>query len=669
MKTVVPSSSEDSAQRVTAGLEQAASTGCAPLDPNPHSKALRDSELSYRRLFEAAQDGILILDVATGRIDDVNAFLCKLLGYQKAEMVGQTIGEISPFRDLVANQAMLERLRTDGYVRYEDLPLEAKDGRRVDVEFVCNVYQAGENKVIQCNIRDITQRKKAEQQLALLTTCVANLNDIVLITEADPIDEPGPRIIFANAAFARITGYGIAETLGRNPRFLQGPKTDAKVLAEMHEALVLRRPIRRQLLNYRKDGVQYWMDVDVVPIFDPAGKCTHFAAIERDITEAKKNEKRFRRLVDSNAQGVIFWKSKGEITEANDAFLELVGYTREDLVMGRINWMALTPPEYAHLDRRALAELAAKGVCAPFEKEFIRKDGTRVPILLGAAIIDDDPDDGVCFLLDLSERKKLEKQYLRAQRMESIGTLAGGIAHDLNNILAPILLSIEMLKTMTGTTPQAKKILDTIEVSARRGAGIVRQVLSFARGMDGERVEVQPKHLLHDLETIVRDTFPRDIRLEFSVPNDTWTILGDPTQVHQILLNLCVNARDAMPGGGKLMISAENCVLDEHYVAMNLQAKPGRHVMLAVTDSGSGILSANLDKIFEPFFYDQGGQQKHRPRSLDGHGDREKPRRDRECLQRGRQGHDLQGLSPRDGIARLGPAGPARRGCPAARPG
>jgi len=602
MKTVVPSSSEDSAQRLTAGLEQAASPGCAPLDSNPHRKALRDSELSYRRLFEAAQDGILILDVATGRIDDVNAFLCKLLGYQKAEMVGHTIGEISPFRDLVANQAMLERLRADGYVRYEDLPLEAKDGRRVDVEFVCNVYQAGANEVIQCNIRDITQRKKAEQQLALLTTCVANLNDIVIITEADPIDEPGPRIIFANEAFVRITGYSIAETLGRNPRFLQGPKTDAKVLAEMHEAFVLRRPIRRQLLNYRKDGVQYWMDVDVVPIFDPAGKCTHFAAIERDITEAKKNEKRFRRLVDSNAQGVIFWKSKGEITEANDAFLELVGYTREDLVMGRINWVALTPPEYAHLDRRALAELAAKGVCAPFEKEFIRKDGTRVPILLGAAIIDEDPDDGVCFLLDLSERKKLEKQYLRAQRMESIGTLAGGIAHDLNNILAPILLSIEMLKTMTGTTPQAKKILDTIEVSARRGAGIVRQVLSFARGMDGERVEVQPKHLLHDLETIVRDTFPRDIRLEFRVPNDTWTILGDPTQVHQILLNLCVNARDAMPGGGKLMISAENCVLDEHYVAMNLQAKPGRHVMLAVTDSGSGIPPANLDKIFEPFF-------------------------------------------------------------------
>ena len=139
-------------------------------------------------------------------------------------------------------------------------------------------------------------------------------------------------------------------------------------------------------------------------------------------------------------------------------------------------------------------------------------------------------------------------------------------------------------------------------MSAKRGADIVRQVLSFARGVEGERVEIQPKHLLRDLEKIIKDTFPKDIRLEFSIPVDTWTVLGDPTQLHQILLNLCVNARDAMPNGGTLAIGVENCVFDEQYAAMNLQTKPGRYVCISATDTGTGIPPEILDKIFDPFF-------------------------------------------------------------------
>jgi CheY-like chemotaxis protein len=185
--------------------------------------------------------------------------------------------------------------------------------------------------------------------------------------------------------------------------------------------------------------------------------------------------------------------------------------------------------------------------------------------------------------------------------MESIGTLAGGIAHDLNNILAPILMSIDILHDACAD-PQATAILETIEVSAKRGADIVRQVLSFARGIEGERIEIQTKHLLMDLESIIRDTFPKDIRLQFAVSSNPWTILGDPTQIHQILLNLCVNARDAMPHGGRLSIAAENAVLDEHYAAMNLQAKPGNYVNIAVTDTGEGIPPEIIEKIFEPFF-------------------------------------------------------------------
>jgi nitrogen-specific signal transduction histidine kinase/ActR/RegA family two-component response regulator len=202
---------------------------------------------------------------------------------------------------------------------------------------------------------------------------------------------------------------------------------------------------------------------------------------------------------------------------------------------------------------------------------------------------------------DITDRKKIEAQFLRAQRMESIGTLAGGVAHDLNNILAPIMMSIDILRAMSDG-PEVQKILETIGVSAKRGAEIVRQVLSFARGLEGQRIEIQPKTVLKDLETIIKDTFPKDIRLHFSIPDDAWSFLGDPTQVHQILLNLCVNARDAMPNGGNLTVGVENCVLDEQYAAMNIQAKPGCYVNFSVTDSGMGMRQEVIDKIFEPFF-------------------------------------------------------------------
>jgi signal transduction histidine kinase len=200
-----------------------------------------------------------------------------------------------------------------------------------------------------------------------------------------------------------------------------------------------------------------------------------------------------------------------------------------------------------------------------------------------------------------ADRRDEEDQILgkikRAQRTESVGMLTGGIAHDLNNILTPIMLSVDILKTTTDH-PEAKRILEIIAASAKRGADIVRQVLLFARGLDGERVEVHPKRLLAELESIIEGTFPKDIRMQFSVPDDTWRILGDPTQLHQILLNLCVNALDAMPNGGTLTIGAANCVLDEQYAAMN-NARAGRYVNLSVTDSGTGMPRDLLDKIFD----------------------------------------------------------------------
>lgn len=202
---------------------------------------------------------------------------------------------------------------------------------------------------------------------------------------------------------------------------------------------------------------------------------------------------------------------------------------------------------------------------------------------------------------DITERRKLEQQSLRSQRMESIGTLAGGIAHDLNNALGPILMSLDLLK-LKFPDRASHELLDIIGASAGRGADMVRQVLSFARGVEGRREEVQVSQLLQEVGKIVNDTFLKNIAVKLTVAPDLWSVVGDPTQLHQVLLNLCVNARDAMPYGGRLALTAENVMLDSRYVGMHQATNPGPHISIRVEDNGTGIPANVLENIFDPFF-------------------------------------------------------------------
>ena len=208
----------------------------------------------------------------------------------------------------------------------------------------------------------------------------------------------------------------------------------------------------------------------------------------------------------------------------------------------------------------------------------------------------------VCILArDITEQKKLEAQFLRAQRVESIGTLASGVAHDLNNILSPILLGAAVLRRGYLAAGD-EKVVTMIETCAQRGADIVRQVLTFARGGEGDRLSLPAATLIKDVAKIAAETFPKRISVQTRIAEAPWTVIGDPTQLHQVLLNLCVNARDAMPVGGNLTLCAENFMVDEHYASMTPGARAGPHVCFKVVDTGMGIPPQNLDKIFDPFF-------------------------------------------------------------------
>lgn len=191
-------------------------------------------------------------------------------------------------------------------------------------------------------------------------------------------------------------------------------------------------------------------------------------------------------------------------------------------------------------------------------------------------------------------------QILRAQRMESVGTLAGGIAHDLNNTLAPILMSVELLKEEC--PPGMRDLVQTIEESATRSADLIRQVLTFARGASGDRVQVTLTHLVKDIQKIGRETFPRNISFDVRPAKDLWAVSGDPTQLHQVLMNLAVNARDAMPTGGTIGVVLENTMIDDTYAGMHPDVQPGPFVKVSVADTGTGIPAGVRERIFEPFF-------------------------------------------------------------------
>ena len=323
----------------------------------------------------------------------------------------------------------------------------------------------------------------------------------------------------------------------------------------------------------------------------------------RDITERKKAERKILQqasLIDL-AQDAIVVRDLGHwITFWNKGAERLFGWTAEEIKGRQVTELLYRD---AAAFESAQRELLDKGSWSG-EIRQLTKSGNEVVVSSRWTLVrdaEDHPSAVLAISTDITEKKRLESQFLRSQRMESIGTLAGGVAHDLNNILAPIMMSAPLLRQGLGPR-ETETLVHNIETSAQRGADIVKQLLAFARGMEGERVVVNLRHMVDEMAKIVRETFPKNITVQAKASRDLWPIVGDPTHVHQVLLNLCINARDAMPNGGSITIAAENMSVDEHYANFDPDAKPGPYVVLRVTDTGTGIPQEILDKIFDPFF-------------------------------------------------------------------
>jgi PAS domain S-box-containing protein len=957
------------------------------------SKIFRMSELNYRRLFEAARDGILILDAATGRVTDVNPFLVELLGFSHDEMVGETVGELSPFKDAVANQAMLERLQKDGYVRYEDLPLETRDGRKITVEFVSNVYQAGDKKVIQCNIRDITARKQAEavlQETALeeigwqksstvkdllliflftllvivetsyfglsknflhplqgslevfadellvvlsfllfaflwfswrrwqesrghsalqkrveqvlrerraeLETRVqrrtadlarANENLRAEITERKRAEEVvresedkfryvfdhsplGKSItlpsgeVSVNRAFCEMLGYTREELASRKWQELTHPDDVAGTQQQLEPLLAGGKNDARFTKRYlHKNGSVIWAELTTAVRRDAAGQPLYLMTTVNDITERQRAEvalrkakayaenlitsanamvigldengtvrvfnetaekitgyrkadvegknwfevivpqerypnvwKEFSRLIEGGLPGefenliltksgeerIISWRNSElreqnkvvgtisfgiDITErkqAEEALREneerfrhisattsdisyscvtgeqgsyaldwmigamerITGYSIAEVMAMRC-WVALVVEADVELFKKHVLGLAP-GASASCELRLRHKNGEPVWVVSYAQCVPDrkQPEGSRLYggLVDITERKQteetvirlamaveqsaetivitnadgtiiyvnpafekstgytraealgqnprilksgkhdaefyrqmwealergevwtghfinqrkddtiyeeeatispvrdvagqiinyvavkrdvthemqLESQLRQSQKMEAFGQLAGGVAHDFNNILAVIQLQAGLLKGEKGLAKEQLDYARDIELAAERGANLTRQLLLFSRKQILQPRDLKLKDLVDNMTKMLQRTLGEQIQLQFKFSEEPLVIHADPGMIDQILLNLVVNARDAMPKGGQIIIETSAVEFDEIMAAQTAQARPGSFACLSVSDTGSGIPPEILPRIFEPFF-------------------------------------------------------------------
>ena len=329
-----------------------------------------------------------------------------------------------------------------------------------------------------------------------------------------------------------------------------------------------------------------------------ASKPTAQTATDRDLLKELTD---LKYALDESAI-VATTDERGRITYVNDKFCEISKYSREELIGQdhRIINSGFHTKEFM----RELWTTIANGKVWRGELRNRAKDGSIYWVNTTIVPFVDEhgkPFRYTAIRFDITQRKLAEHQLLRSQRMESIGTLAGGIAHDLNNILSPIMMSADMLKLKQPDADEAR-LLDVIKESAERGADLIKQVLGFARGLQGERIPVQLKHIIKDLVAVLKQTLPKSISIKYEIEPGLWTISADPTQMHQVLVNLCINARDAMQPGGLITIKARNVHLDENYARMNLDAKPGSYVLVTVSDTGSGMTPDIQERIFDPFF-------------------------------------------------------------------
>ncbi len=582
--------------------------------------ALRESEEKYRLLFESAQDGIVVVN-KKGNFLCANEAAARNLGYNEEEFLELNIVDIEAKESKDEFEEHFSTMLKGRRLNFETLHRK-KDGSLINVDVSLNIFDFKGEKVTYSFWRNITNRKQAEAAVRESEEKFSKVfHSGPMVVSITSLEEG--RYIEINDAFERFTGYTHEETVGATSMeldlWVDLIDRDRMVKALIRDGLISDFETRvRSKSGEIRTGI---MSAELIKLDDQ----TRIISTIIDITERKRaeealreseirlreREKLYNKLFETCPEGIVMGALDGKIEFVNQAFIDQLGYTREELINKL--FYEITPEKWHKQEAELVAYVIETGKHASFEKEYINKNGTVFPVKInGWCIMDEDgqPQNIGAFVKDITNqkqaeegRKNLESRLQQAQKMESIGTLAGGIAHDFNNILSPVMIHSEMAKMGLPPDSPVQNNLREIYNAGVRARDMVKQILTFSRKKEGDRAEIKIIPVLKEVLKMLRSTMPTTIDIQQNLEAESDTILADPTQIHQIMLNLGTNASHAMrEKGGILKVSLVQEDLDSEATERYSDLNPGPYLRLTVRDTGSGIDVETMQKIFEPYF-------------------------------------------------------------------
>ncbi len=473
-----------------------------------------------------------------------------------------------------------------------------------EIQFLENVSKQVELAILQVKIT--SERKKAEQKLE------ETLQEFETLVEGIPdsitFKDGWGRWLVANTVTKRLFHLESVDWYGKTDAELAGLQPQLKTTFDFctrSDAAAWASGRRSTTVEVITDpeGRQLYFEATKIPLYDKNGGKLGLVIIGHDITfqrQAKELISEQTLILDAAKDAIVMTDLQQNVIYWNKGAETIYGWIKEEAIGRKINELFCVK-DMAWLDAH---EAVLKKGSWNGEVTHNTKDGLAIVVENRISLVNDSEGHAKSLLFmntDVTEKQRMEKQFLRTQRMESIGRMAGGIAHDLNNILTPILMAVQIFRDKV-TDESLQRIIAMLESNVLRGADLMKKLLMFTKGAEGEMKKVNLIDAIREVEKIVRSTFPKNVTVVCDVAPQLWPIRGDMTQLHQVLLNLCVNARDAMPAGGQLVLETENIVFHEDYIYKDVSAKPGNYVVLKIADTGTGISPEVLEHIFEPFF-------------------------------------------------------------------
>jgi PAS domain S-box-containing protein len=561
-------------------------------------ESVRQREMKFRAIFDNTFQFVGLLDTA-GILLEANRTALEAIGATPDDVVGQAFWATpwwthSPDLQIQLQQGV-ERAATGELVRFEAKHFLA-DGSHIIVDFSLSPICDDTGKVVMLipEGRDITDRKQLERDRERF---LAVASELQLILGSNGYFQ------WVSPMFESTLGWTTEKMTSAQWTQFVHPDDIAPSVAEETSLFDGNELFAFENRYRHKDGSYRWFSWNAQP--DPEKQVIYAVAV--DITERKAAQQKIQEqaaLLNIATDAIVVRDLDSRIQFWNNGAESIYGWTAAEAIGIRAE--RLFCPDIPLEAIGAFNTVQQQGAWQG-ELHKLTKAGKAVVVESRWTLVRDEAGNPRSILsvdTDITEKKQLEQQFLRAQRLESLGSLASGIAHDLNNVLTPIVGAAQLLPmTLPNLDDRNRRLLNMLVESSKRGSGLVKQILTFARGMDGERTTLQLRHILAEIISVARQTFPKSIEIHVNqASEDLWMVSVDATQIHQVLMNLFVNARDAMPNGGSLMASTENIVIDADYAQLHLQSPAGAYILITIADTGIGMTTEMLDRIFDPFF-------------------------------------------------------------------